>query len=147
MAKQQYTRAPKRRIERVQSRINHQMINTVTESILHTCEDRKTLVRTIIQLQVDEGNPSPFALSITRKPRDNSVGDPAVGESLDSDLIKENIWTYVGFGPTANSTVLQIDVDLKSMRKMDPGDTIALKDIQTAGGNDLAGVITLFFKE
>lgn len=149
MAETKY-RYPKRRIERVSNRINHQLTNAATTSILHTCEDRKTLVRAIITLYTFRitGVQTAWNYVLHRLPRGQSVGSPSVSESLDNDVVKEQIWdiSQGQFGTALE--VIETHVDLKSMRKMDPGDTLVLKDTcSVAAGAHVYGQITLFFKE
>lgn len=50
MANKQQFRGPKRRIETISCQISHLSNIAVTNSVLHTAEDTKTLVRTILQL-------------------------------------------------------------------------------------------------
>lgn len=142
-------RAPKRMIERVNSRLNHTMTNAAATKTLHTVEDRKTLVRSILQLEiVPNSTPGTYTLVLERLPRANSVGTPGTAESLDSDMIKEQLWSFTGGFNATSTEPKEIFVDLGSMRKLDPGDTVVLKTITDAANMcDCMGNITLFFKE
>lgn len=149
MANNNFRTAPKRRIEKVNSRLNHTITNSVSTKTLHTVEDRKTLVRTIVQLNIQpNGSAGAFTIVLERLPRGNSVGTPATTESLDSDMIKEQMWHYTGVhGATATETIV-IEVDNHGMRKLDPGDEVTLKTIGAASNQSIvAGNVTLFFKE
>lgn len=140
---------PKRHIERVGNNIDDNITNSTTNIILHTCEDRETLVRTIIQLDVGYQNPGDYALVIAREPQGTAVIAPGVGQSLDIPMVKEEIWTYMGRAPqTADQSVQHITVDLKSMRKLDVGDEITLRHLGSVQDCALlVGRVTLFFKE
>lgn len=152
MANQTYRTYPKRRMERVSSVISHSITNSTSTKVLHAVEDRKTLVRAILQLQVigsaDGGN---YQLLLHREPRGTSIGNPVVAESLDQDKVKEEMWTYTAYadntgGNPANNN--HIFVDLSSMRKLDPGDEIVLKTLGAGAATaEIVGTITLLFKE
>ena len=150
MANRLVYRGPKRRIEKVLSRIDHTITNSVTEVVLHTAEDRKTLVRTIVQLDVhldQKTGSSTFSLKLQRAPRGTTIINPSIGESTDIDMAKEEIWSYTGFVDSVEKSPTFIMVDLKGMRKLDPGDTLVLSDF---GGNltaTMVGTIILIFKE
>lgn len=145
---QVYNRGPKRRIERVYSRINHAITNTSTDVVLHTAEDRKTLVRTIIQLQNIPDAVGDFNIGIDHEPRGQSIAAPGTTQSLDIDMVKNQLWKYSGRNTAAQTDRTCIEVDLKSMRKLDPGDEIVLRDVSDqANSSTLIGIITMFFKE
>lgn len=150
MAQNQFRTYPKRRIERVRSRINHTVTNASITNILHTVEDRKTLVRTIIDLRVYNIVAADHAVNLVihRLPRGQTVGNPLVTENLDADQIKENIWeALVGrFG--ISQEPIHIHADLKSMRKLDPGDQVVLKTVSDGVDTDkCVGTIVQMFKE
>ncbi len=150
MAKQtvQY-RQSSRRIERVVSKINHTITNAANADTLHTVEDRKILVRTILQLCfIPQGAVGQYNLVLHRLPRGNSVGSPATGEDLDNDHTKEQIWEYQGGFMAGSLEPQNVIVDLKSMRKLDPGDLLTLKTISSvANCCTVTGIVQTFFKE
>lgn len=145
-------RAPKRRVERVGCVIAHSITNGTATKVLHDCEDRKTLVRAILQLHVvgsaDGGN---FQILLHREPKGTSIANPALGESLDEDLAKEEIWRYQAYaanGSTDAANSHTIFVDLSSMRKLDPGDEVVLKTLGAGAATaEITGIVNLFFKE
>lgn len=148
MANKYVARAPKRQIERVNNRINQTITNAPTDTILHTVEDRKTLVRAIIQLNLSMLAAADFQVAIQRAPRGIPVVTPAVAQALDSDMSKEQIWEYTANQTAAHTVPTYFTVDLKSMRKLDPGDTVLMRTISSAPNSTmLHGTITLFFKE
>lgn len=146
--KSNFSHAPKRRIERVNNRINHLITNATTNTIMHTCEDRKTLVRAIIQLDTAMIAPCDYTVLIQRAPRGITVAVPATAEALDSNMTKEQVWEYTSSFVAGVTSHVQVLVDLKSMRKLDPGDTVVMRDISNVPNSvQLTGTVTLFFKE
>ena len=136
---------PRRHIEKIQNTIHHIITNTVIESVLHQVEDRETLVRAIIQLTAKNINNGTFALALYHEPRGITMESLVTNaESLDDPMSKVQLWKYSGIDDLIVAPIL---VDLKSMRKLEPGDQIVLRDIgEVAQLCDLDGVITLFFK-
>ncbi len=147
---------PKRRIEKVRNVINDNVTNTVSELILHTAEDAKTLVRMILDcilVRNDAGAVSgTYHLVVQRAEQGISVITPSVTQALDGNapiaLIYENagvanIETVVG-----SQDLIHVFVDNQGMRKMKEGDTIELAHVANiASAFSLVGTITLFFKE
>ena len=139
---------PRRFVEKIKSQISQAIDDTVIETILHQVEDRETLVRTIVQLDAKTavvGNA--YHIAIYHEPRGITMEQLAVGVALDAPMSKVEIWHYVGFlGPSVGD-IVPIFVDLKGMRKLEPGDQIAMRVISaTANGATLQGFVTLFFK-
>ena len=150
-------RAPKRKVTRVKSRIAVAGIPaTETFGVLHTVDEDRTLVRTIIQLDVTNlatlGGAG-YGLNIQRKPAGTQVV-PSLGlsSSYDIDVSPEEIWEYQGTNPAIASTdgksINTIFRDIKSMRKLKKGDTLELGMLAGAASTvSLSGVIVMFFKE
>lgn len=150
MANKPMYRAPKRQIEKVRSLISHTITNANITKACHVAEDRKTLVRSIIQLEI---NPAAdggyFHIALVRDPRSTQIESLTTGESLDQDQTKEQIWSYQGYtDPALDEMFHPIFVDLSSMRKLDPGDEIVLRTVGSGANTaDVCGVVQLFFKE
>ena len=148
--------APKRRIERIRSRINDLIITSVSDLTLHSAEDAKTLVRTIIDLKIvlQSAAVATFVwdLIIQLAPAGVQIVAPNVGQSLDASLPINVIWEDAGVDNVetvvGEYNILHIQVDLKSQRKMKEGDLITLSHIaNTANAFAIVGHIILFFKE
>jgi len=151
-----YSTAPKRRIERIRSRINDIIANTANTEILHTAEDAKTLVRTIIDLKVvlSSAAVSTFVYNmiIQLQPAGVQILPPSVAQALDVPLPINVIWEESGVDNVetvvGEYNIQHIQIDLKSQRKMKEGDTITWAHIaNAAAAYTVAGVIVLFFKE
>lgn len=143
-------RAPKRRIEKVVSRISHQITNSAATTILHTCEDRKTLIRTLIQLKFINVSGSPkYGIVYAIEPRGQSVTSPSYTEVLDADQVPQQLWErssqfVTGTDPQSE----EIQVDLHQMRKLNPGDELVIRDTaDVATSVNVQGIITQWFKE
>lgn len=140
----------KRYVERGWSRINHTLADSVTNKVLHTVQERETLVRAIIDVDVESftgQSAGSFTFFLVREPQGTAVLSPATGEDLDNSAIKELIWQKTGAFPTTGMHQ-KVEVDLSSMRKLDPGDEIVWRDIAAnASSIGVAGTITLFFKQ
>ena len=144
----------KRRIERVRSRINVTLASGVGIILLHTAEDAKTFVRTIISLtigaSVSAGAQLEYAGVVQLKPAGVTVVVPAVTADLDRPFPNNVIWENVG--NIRNHTLIgdantdRWFADLKSMRKMKENDTLTY-DIATLDAVTLNGTIVMFFKE
>ncbi len=152
----QRARAPKRPVLRVRNVIDDTVTTTQSDLILHTATDPETLVRMIIKLTM-------ILIDVTQvireyhivwqlAPGGNLITNPTTSQVLDADapmtLLTEeaggqNTETAVGSNP-----VEQIIADLKSMRKLKPGDTIVMSHISNvASAFTVKGIITLFFKQ
>ncbi|MFQ1006549.1 hypothetical protein [Gilliamella sp. CG22] len=123
------------------------MMIAVATKILHTVEDRETLVRTIIQLSLAGNAAGVISLAIQILPGGTAIANPSTTEDLDNPGIRNLLWQYT-CGVTAGMVEpLAINVDLKSMRKLSITDKIVLitrSSVDTS--SDIAGVITQFFK-
>lgn len=154
--KQFVRRAPKRAIKKIVANLRHLMSNSITETVLHTCTDAETLVRTIIKLNVTYDGTSVVWIShdllLEHQPQGQSISGPTSSELLEQNEPKQALWRD---GGAANFETLsgdaprfRYDADLKSMRKLQPGDQIALDDIASlASTYRISGWIVLFFKE
>ncbi len=149
---------PKRRIETFESRVEDANLDTaVTQFIIHTAEDAKTLVRTIIsgKLLLHSGVADALYdcdLLLEVQPGAVSIGNPTTSQVLDQPKQKQTLWRYTTAfedrtlaGPASSE---RIHVDLKSMRKLSTGDRIVLETIaSTANVIGFFGWIVQFFKE
>ena len=149
-------RTPKRRVESFFSKINTTITTSATSNILHSAEDSKTLVRTIIQLfitRLDAAlSPAFFNLQLIHEPQGANIVTGAVAAALDSVKPTGLLWNFNGHADRESAigeTVAQrVEVDLKSMRKMKEGDTMVLQTIgDVASSFTISGSITQFFKE
>ncbi len=142
-------RAAKRRIETVYSRVSHLSQVAITDTILHTAEDTKTLVRTVLQLTANHKMAAQenISLALQHQPNGVEVTGLGIAESLDQTRPKALLW--VGMKSSdQNGDVLEFVLDSSGMRKLQEGDTIVLKDVTVqANGYHIAGTVTLFFKE
>ena len=153
-------RSPKRRIERVFSRIvDADIAATVTDFTLHSAEDSKTLIRIMGEFIV---TPIDAALTtfkngecvISIKPRSATVAlaPASATQNLDQDVPTEEIARFpfaALFNNTNGTSVLFHRMfDIKAMRKMKPGDLVTLGVIaDTAGDLKFVATIYLWFKE
>ena len=148
--------SPKRRIERRVSRINDTI--TTSESVLtiHTAEDAKTLVRTIVDLTIVRADTGVVAadydIIMQLRPGNVQITSPSSTQSLDRNTPNTLIWEKMGVHEredASGSTNMDVVVrDLKGMRKMKEGDTITLEHISSvASAFHLVGTVTQFFKE
>ena len=149
------TRAPKRKITRVRSRIDHIITAAQLNSILHTSEDPETLVRTIVDLQLMgttaiDVDVDDFDLLIHVAPSGTKTASPVITELLDT---AENINTLFRSTPqvrigASGNTLMEIKADLRNMRKLRELDTIVLSTIASSDSKYwLKGYIIQFFKE
>ena len=149
---------PKRRVERVFSRIIDTGVSDTAESVvLHTCEDAKTLVRAMGVLRV-----SPIDTAMTTTVYLEAVLNVAPGattvvtagdtQSLDEDPPLQHIGTWVAEAMQNDTNGIlvtdKIEFDTKAMRKLKAGDTVKLGYIaSTANDLRLRGIVYLWFKE
>ena len=149
-------RAPRRRVESFFSKINTTITTSATSNILHSAEDSKTLVRSIINLTLTrlDGALSPafFNLQIVHEPQGANIVTGGVAAALDAIRPTGLVWDFVGHADRESAigetVAYRIDVDLKSMRKMKEGDTMVLQTIgDVAASFTISGSITQFFKE
>ncbi len=152
----QVNRAPKRRIERIRNILGFTPTDTLNERILHTAEDAKTLVRTIIDLYFVDATNGTTLINLHAIIQLAQAGvvvlAPNVGQSLDKPapiaLITEKKIVSYNAASGNVATIIHWQADLKSMRKMKENDQINLSTIQNAtSGFQVHGTVTLFFKE
>lgn len=141
---------PKRLVQRTESILNSVIPNSSTPKVLLTVDEKATLVRSILQLDVAPISggtlPASYNLTLTREPSGVQLVTPATTENLDNELTKNTLWSWNGHFP-AVELHSHIDVDLSSMRKLDVGDEIVLRVISDeASSVQLTGVVTLFTK-
>ncbi len=148
--------APKRRIERIRNRIDILVGNSEGQVDLHTAEDAKTLVRTIIDIHIVKVDgaaaESDWYFSIQRAEQSVRISAVSVSQFLDNTAAIAIIWDHAGthdiisaVGRAPSTTVFR---DLKSMRKMKENDTIEFSHIASVNAAiRVVGMITLFFKE
>lgn len=140
----------KRYVERCWSRVSHTIGTGTDNKVLHTVNERETLVRMVIDLDVfsySAGSAGAYGFTIGREPQGVAVVAPGFGEDLDNDAVKEMIFQKVGSFPNVDLHD-SIEVDLKSMRKLDPGDEIVLRSSAAqASSVGLSGTVTMFFKQ
>ena len=149
MVNTKYSRAPRRPIETIWSTISHFVMIATTDYVLHTAEDRETLVRAIIDLKhthlfmADEL----IMLLLEVAPKAVPIGTSTKVESLDNPRPMQQIWGTLENSAEDKETQ-KVFVDLASMRKLQKGDQIILRDATVQdNGYRLTGRITLFFKE
>lgn len=140
---------PKRVVQRRKSIVEEGVTDSQQTLTFFTISEKKTLVRLIIDLSVVQKTASTSwrcAFMIMRAAQAVPVGAPRITEDLDEVQPVDIIWEHV-FVMGANTSVHEIFVDLKSMRKFQPGDTIAFKSVSNVNiGGDLQGIVTAFFK-
>ncbi len=150
------TRAPKRPILRVRNIIDDIITNTQSDLILHTSTDPETLVRMIIALNlvlIDVTQVTrEYHLLFQVGPSGTLILQPISTQLLDSDAPQQLLTEFAGVQNTETAAGAQmiekLEADLRSMRKMKPGDTIQLSHIsQIASAFQMRGVVTLFFKQ
>ncbi len=142
-------RGPKRKIEKVWSRVNHAGDNVVATKILYTATDSVTLVRMRVQGQIIwlAGAPTVEA-NIARAPAGTAIDSVATTEQLDNDDSKLVLWSHIGTLKETKREDFMFEADSKAMRKMNPGDTILWKDKgDIANGHSSRARITLWFKD
>lgn len=142
-------RGPKRQIEQSYSRINHVAGVGMTDTILHTAEDRETLVRAIVDIDaVQDGAVfQNLAISLQVAPKGVPIQTIGVAESLDLDKANQTIMVMVRGGMTQGN-VSRFQADIKGMRKLQVSDEIILRDIASAAAVfTVVGTVTLIFKE
>jgi len=140
---------PKRRIEKVWSRVSDDVTTAVDDTILHTAEDQKTLVRMIVQGNIcPAGLTGRFAWRIVKAVATSVHGNPSVVEALDQDDNKLVLVRGTCSVHSSTTSTIAINIDSKAMRKIMVGDQIVM---QTISSNDALGyiavVVTMWFKE
>ena len=146
----------KRRIEKVRNSIDTTLTNSVTTLVMHEAEDAKTLVRTIIDLNVVRldavANISGFGLILQLEPAGVLTVVLSLGQALDVPAINNLVWEHQGvdrIGTVVGSFEVQhVFADIKGMRKMKETDQITLVHLADNSNNFIMrGTVTMFFKE
>ncbi len=142
-------RAPRRRIEKVWNRINHVVTNTISVVVLHTVEDSKTLVRSIVQLSVINESVAGFMdINISVAPKATTIAGCSTSEVLDQDDSKHTLLRWFIGQKASALEEKRIEAESKGMRKLQPGDQIILQDKGSAANiATLLGYVQFFFKE
>ncbi len=146
------TRGPKRRIEKVFSQVNIAVTNSVGQVVLHTAEDKKTLVRSIIDLTLhhtaDSAVSNRIGILLAREPQGVTTISPTSGAQLDQVATLNRIWSTLTEQKNTALEGMKIFVDNKGMRKLDVGDQLVLLHIgSTANNCVITGSILMIFKE
>ena len=149
---------PKRRIEKKVSQIyNLDFTVNQIDVVLHTVEDAKTLVRTIVDIhyanRASDGSTNRLVGAISRAPSGVIIPVLSIGQVLDRTPPTEELLFFprivnAALAVGGTSSVVEVQIDSKAMRKLKPGDTIVYScrsDAANLIGSH--GSITLFFKE
>ncbi len=150
--------ARKRPIERVWSRVfDLDVAASQTNNLLYTAEDPVTLIRTIVRLYAvpigATAGLARFDMKIEHLPRAQAVAEATgVSQDLANVEVKQTLMRRAlaySHGDATGSTVpIEIFEDLKSMRKLQNGDTINMGAIASATAVfALVGYVILLFKE
>lgn len=153
---QKVMRAPKRRIERVRCDLSVTSSGTAAYLVLHTAEDKKTLVRVVIEgvayLEANALGLTNYLLAVS--PKSTEISAPSISSSLDQDAPVQTIlsFTTAAYGDTTSATppaivMDKVYVDTKAMRKLSAGDEITLGHISNGAGRLFNGTVYLWFKE
>ena len=129
----------------------------MTGDALHTAEDAKTLIRTMIQLKAfitgDIATPVRGEVVIGIAPGGTQVAEaPSTSQALDNNATLQEIARFPMVA-CHNATgdyvwVDTIDIDTKAMRKLKAGDTVTIRHVaSTASAIQLFGVVQMWFKE
>ena len=148
------TRAPKRRIEKIRNRINFTATDSATPIALHTAEDSKTLVRMIVDLEIQHAITAVADLHIVLQhaPAGVNIVTPTISQALDvpavNNLLLEKSSRDLTRAALSDTQIIVWEVDSKAMRKLKEGDLITLSSItDVSAAFSITGHITLFFKE
>ena len=148
-------RSAKRRVTRVKNTMNNTIPSTINSVTLHEADEDRTLIRTILELQIYSATnlaARNVGLRISRAPAGTKIGSVSYASSNDDDVSDEEIWDYSANMPARTDTNgdnrIFISKDMKGMRKLRKGDKILLELV--ASDNNLStvvGKIIQFFKE
>lgn len=150
------SRAPKRRIEKIRNRINLTMTASSANVVLHSAEDSKTLVRTIIDLMVmyvgTSASFQDWQMLIQRAEGNSATLGAIASQDLDKPATNALIWEVSGANfhrsDVGAEPYFRVQADIKGMRKMKETDSILLSHIASeASVFVVTGQITQFFKE
>ncbi len=150
------TRAAKRTVIRIRNRLDDTIGTTIATLALHTSTSAETLVRTIVDLKVVPISATAvdheYHMLIEREPGGQVQQTPSNSQELDAVARESLIWedsgvytleTVAGIVPP-----IHIKADLKSMRKMKPGDVTGMRHIgNLASTYTMKGTVTLFYKK
>ena len=150
MARPIYRRGPRRLIEKKVSVIDTTVMMAVTDLVIDTNDDPRTLVRIIVKGSWSGIATGKGSFLIHRAPQGTVVGVPVAGPALQMTPGKEWIYqeSYGCVKGVDESIGQKILVDIKAMRKLDKNDEIVFSTIGN-GDNDLSimATVTMFFKE
>lgn len=146
---------PKRRIEKVVSKVTDLVSNAQEDFVLHTAEDKKTLVRTIISgtlTRVDgAANNIAVECALSVAPQATVTHTVTATQALDQEPGRNQMWGTFRSGMYTAGTLVhqtQVEVDISGQRKLDVGDEIVWSHIATVADVwQFTGIITMFFKE
>ena len=151
------SRAPKRRIERINSYIADQSSDTTIGSrILHVATKPETLVRMILDLHAmpntSQTANNRWSAAVQIEPKGIAIAPLTVTEALDVSEPEEMLFRYSGMIRVLSAVgeVLghRIFRDSKAMRKLTKGDEIVNSIIsEVAGDVILSGNVTMWFKD
>jgi len=144
---------PKRRIEKSVSLLMRNVSVALTGAVLFTAEDRKTLVRTIVDLKFDtvgDGASAQLGATLAIAPNAIDVIEADVAEDLSRELpfqeLNRVLWAHDM--PLDAHYVYEWKFDSKGMRKLNTGDRIRLYTVcTTANMFFLSGTVVFMFKE
>lgn len=142
-----------RDVYRIVSQISQNASDTASYVLLHEADVAKTLIRTLVELSLTNNTTTSEDITLRYAiiPEDFAVPSLDHVQNLDDDIPDEFIMYVgktVGSDGTAAHHVHQFFKDIKSMRIMDPGDSLILQYIcQTASGVGVFGTVTMFFKD
>lgn len=149
-------RAPPRAVHRWRRPIQDTVSTTHQEMEVYVCTDKETLVRTIIDYNwigpiTDNGAYWAAELIIERAGQGLNE-EIELGAAAGFVPSNESLWYNqheVAINSTTSSPPSRVKADLKSMRKLTPGDKILFRYVgnYVSDSGRLIGVITLFFKE
>ena len=147
------SRGTRRTVKRVRSQIVELFAATQGEVVIHNVDEDRTLIRTIIDLDIiaiDNSIANTYAMALTMAPRGVNVTPGMVDNAttLDVDVMKQELWFKNGELPSGFIGVREILRDIKSMRKLRAATEIKFVfKAETAGDLEVAGTIIQFFKE
>lgn len=143
-------RAPKRRIERIVSRINQGLSTSQQDYILHAAEDSKTLIRArlVFELYVTAGTGMHTTAHMLQvAPKSTVLQSLTMGNSLDQDVPTEEILQEVANVKGGVIDTRRVVVDTKAMRKLKPGDEIVYSNLADVANCAVNLTCYLWFKE
>ncbi len=142
-------RAPKRRIEKQYGIVQHAITDSNLTVQLAHCEDKKTLVRTIIDIQLNQriAGKTVHALLLSIRPQGVTVEQPSYIQAGSQKSGRNRLWEHVGVMEIVGTNT-HLHYDIKGQRKLNVDDDIYITSIaDQATSVDMHGVVTMFFKE